>query len=144
MSQKKMIIVGEPTGRSSKWNQIWEQWAEHNGYEIVRKSLSEICPIEDENRLLILDEYGLNDDPLPTSHPQPTECLAMNIKAGDTVRRIKFNNGPAAKIGQLATVKYVVNGAVEVKYPGNRKETADGCEVWLLSFVELVQPTPVS
>lgn len=66
----------------------------------------------------------------------------MHIKVGDTVRRIKFHNGPAAKIGQLATVIHADDYRIEVKYPGNRRETNDGCEIWIVTFAELVQPTP--
>lgn len=65
----------------------------------------------------------------------------QQIKAGDTVRRVRNGNGPGyAQLGQLATVLRVCEGWVYVTYEGmDLVRNGPGGEMWLLSRTELVK-----
>lgn len=63
------------------------------------------------------------------------------FKPGDTVRRVKHDNGGGARVGQLATVVHTNrSGFVAVYYVGYRPDSTDPTvESWCNSFVELAE-----
>lgn len=62
------------------------------------------------------------------------------FKVGDTVQRVRFNNGSGAVVGQLATVVSVEGTLVGVHYSGYLPSARNpNVELWDTSFTELVK-----
>jgi hypothetical protein len=59
---KVLLVVGNLEGPTLL---RWKDWADFNGYEFQHKTLEEVGQQGVKNCLVILDEWGLNDSPLP-------------------------------------------------------------------------------